>query len=121
MKTFIQSDIEIRKLGMNIQIARKRRKMTLVELSTKSSVSKTALRRIEEGDVSVGIGKAFNVLDALGLLKRISDIANPDLDRTQALFEIKQLREKTGSGQSHYKGDRSGLIQYESDRFVKTF
>ena len=111
MKTFIQSDMESRKLGMNIKIARKRRKMTLSELSTKSSVSRTVLRRIEMGEGSVGIGKVFNVLDALGLLKHISDIANPDLDRVQSLKEIEQLREEKTSTKFHS----------EKKRFVRTF
>ena len=110
MRTFIQSDIESRKLGQNIRVARKRRKMTLVELSAKSSVSKTVLRRIEEGDSTVGIGKVFNVLDALGLLKNISDIANPELDRAQTFKEIKKLRES--------KFSKKGPPHQE--RFVRT-
>jgi len=93
VKTFIKAEIEAKKLGTNIQIARKRRKMSLVELAAKSSVSKTVLSRIEAGDVSVGFGKVFNVLDALGLLTGIADIANPDLDREQTMKEIKALRE----------------------------
>lgn len=93
MRTFIQADMEIRKLGQNIQVARKRRQLTLVELSAKSAVSKTVLRRIEGGDPTVGIGKVFNVLDALGLLKDISEVANPELDRVQVFKEIKKLRE----------------------------
>jgi len=111
MKAFIQADLESRKLGMNIKVARKRRSMSLVELSAKSSVSKTVLRRIEEGDTSVGIGKVFNVLDALGLLKRISDIANPDLDREQTFNEIKKLREEKVSGRQKKK----------NNHFVRTF
>ncbi len=106
MKTFIKTEIEAKKLGMNIQIARKRRKLSLVELSAKSSVSKTVLRRIEGGDVSVGFGKVFNVLDALGLLTGISDIASPDLDRRQAINEIKALREG-GRKNSVVKGNKN--------------
>ena len=93
MKTFIKAELEAKKLGLNIQIARKRRKMSLVELAAKSAVSKTVLSRIELGDVSVGFGKIFNVLDALGLLTGIADIANPDLDRQQTFKEINALRE----------------------------
>ena len=111
VKIFIQSEIENRKLGINIQVARKRRKMSRVELSTKSSVSRTVLKRIEDGDTSVGIGKVFNVLDALGLLKHISDVADPDLDREQTFLEIKKIRE----------GKVSGKHQRKVNRFVRTF
>lgn len=93
LKTFINSELEAKRLGANIYLARKRRNMTLIELSTKSSVSKTVLRRIEAGDTSVGCGKIFNVLDALGLLAGLADLASPELDREQTLNEIKALRE----------------------------
>lgn len=93
VKTFINTDLEFRKLAENIQIARKRRRLSLSELAVKSSISKTVLSRIEAGDTSVGIGKVFNVLDALGLLKGLADVVNPDLDREQAVKEIKLIRE----------------------------
>jgi len=94
MNAFVQSTIELNNLASNIKLARKRRKMTVTELSIKSDVSRTVIARIEKGDSAVGIGKVFNVLDALGLLKNISDIINPELDRSQVLYEIKQLREE---------------------------
>ena len=105
MKVFIKSELEAKKLGMNIQIARKRRNLSLADLSAKSSVSKTVVRRIENGDVSVGVGKVFNVLDALGLLTGLSDIASPDLDREQAIAEIKAFRE----------GGRKSLVKKNSN------
>ena len=111
MKTFIKSEVEAKKLGANIQIARKRRNLSLAELSAKSSVSKTVLHRIEDGDGSVGFAKVFNVLDALGLLTGISDIASPDLDRQQAMDEIKALRE--GRKNSGIKRDKnSNLVRF---------
>jgi transcriptional regulator with XRE-family HTH domain len=93
VKTFINTDLEFRKFAENIQIARKRRGLSLAELSVKSSISKTVLSRIESGDTSVGIGKVFNVLEALGLLKGLADLVNPELDREQAVKEINFIRE----------------------------
>lgn len=110
MKTFIKSEIEAKKLGNNIQIARKRRKMSLVKLAAKSSVSKTVLSRIEAGDVSVGFGKVFNVLDALGLLTGIADIVNPELDREQAIKEIKDLREG-GNKSTPQKSKKNNFVR----------
>jgi transcriptional regulator with XRE-family HTH domain len=111
MKIFIKSEHEAKKLGTNIQIARKRRKMSLVELAAKSSVSKTVISRIEAGDVSVGFGKVFNVLDALGLLTGIADIVNPDLDRQQTMKEIKNLREG-GNKSMPLKTKKSNLVRF---------
>lgn len=112
MKIFIKSELEAKKLGANIQIARKRRKMSLVELAAKSSVSKTVLSRIEAGDVSVGFGKVFNVLDALGLLTGIADVVNPDLDRQQTMKEIKNLREGGSNKAMPPKAKRSNLVRF---------
>jgi transcriptional regulator with XRE-family HTH domain len=92
-KHFISSELEMKRLGENIKLARTRRHMSGKELSVKASVSRMALMRLEKGDPTVGIGKVFNVLSALGLLKGLSDIASPELDRSQALKEIKALRQ----------------------------
>lgn len=110
MNTFIQSNIELNTFAQNIKIARKRRKMTVSELSVKSGVSRTVIARIEKGDAAVGIGKVFNVLDALGLLKGIANMVNPELDRSQALYEIKQLRE-----------EKHRVSEPASNRFVRNF
>jgi transcriptional regulator with XRE-family HTH domain len=111
VKTFIKTELEAKKLGSNIQIARKRRKMSLVELATKSQVSKTVLSRIEAGDVSVGFGKVFNVLDALGLLIGIADIVNPELDREQTIKEIKALREGVDKSMPP-KSKKNNLVRF---------
>ena len=93
--SFVTTDLEIKRLGQNILIARKRRKMTTSELAAKANVSRQVLMRIERGDSTVGISKVFNVLNALGLLNGISSFADPELDRSQALKEIMELRENS--------------------------
>lgn len=113
MKTFINTDIEFRKIAENIQIARKRRKLSLSELAIKASVSKTVLSRIESGDTSVGIGKVFNVLDTLGLLKGLADVVNPELDLEQAVKEIKVLRTKIK------KTKKTGINHKSKSNFVR--
>lgn len=93
MDTKINSLLEIKRLGQNIQIARKRRKLSISELAVRSDVSRQAVMRVEEGDPTVGISKVFNILNALGLLRGISTLTDPDMDRSQAVKEIKDLRE----------------------------
>lgn len=115
MKIFIKSEIEARRFGSNIQVARKRRKMSLVELSTKSSVSKTALVRIESGDCSVGFGKILNVLEALGLLNGLSEFTNPEIDRDQTIKEIVAMREsrsKSKSNDRNVSTKKSNLVRF---------
>ncbi len=95
--SFITTDLEIKRIGQNILIARKRRKMTTSELAAKANVSRQVLMRIERGDSSVGISKVFNVLNALGLLNGISTFVDPEMDRSQAIQEIKELREASST------------------------
>lgn len=109
-KNFITSELEIKRLGINIRIARERRGINISELATKASVSRQVIMRIEQGDPSVGIAKVFNILNALGLLKGIASMVDPELDRTQAIKEIKDLREnildknktKTSNGKKQF-------------------
>lgn len=90
---FITTKIELLRLGQNIMIARKRRKLTTTELALKANISRQALMRIEQGNLSVGISKVFNVLSALSMLKGISDFIDPELDREPTIKEFKRLRE----------------------------
>jgi transcriptional regulator with XRE-family HTH domain len=90
---FANTGLEIKRLGQNIQVARKRRKMSVSELAVKAMTSRQSVARIEAGDPSVAISKVFNVLNALGLLNGISNFVDPDMDRSQAIREVKELRE----------------------------
>jgi len=95
--SFITTDLEIKRIGQNILVARKRRKMTTTELAAKANVSRQVLMRIERGDASVGISKVFNVLNALGLLNGISSFVDPEMDRSQAIKEVRDLRESSSN------------------------
>lgn len=84
--------VELKKLARNIKIARKRRNLSLTELSNRSGVSRPSLTRIEKADETVGIGKYLNVLSVLGLLDGIAMIADPSSDFSQARKEIENIR-----------------------------
>lgn len=64
-------------LGENIKLARKRRKLTTIQVSNRANIDRTTLYFIEKGNSSVSIGSYFNVLCVLGLqddfLKLVSD------------------------------------------------
>lgn len=55
------------KFGENIKLARKRRKLTTLQVSERASINRTTLYQIEKGNPSVSMGSYFNVLRALGL------------------------------------------------------
>jgi transcriptional regulator with XRE-family HTH domain len=54
-------------MGENIKLARKRRKLTTVQVAERASIDRSTLYHIEKGNTSVSIGAYFNVLRVFGL------------------------------------------------------
>lgn len=57
----------LEKMGENIKIARKRRKLTTVQVAERADISRSTLYLIESGNTGVAMGAYFNVLRVLGL------------------------------------------------------
>lgn len=55
------------KLGENLKLARKRRKLTTGQISERAGINRTTLYRIEKGDPKVAMGSYFNVFRVLNL------------------------------------------------------
>lgn len=66
------------RLGENIRLARKRRKLTTVQISERANINRTTFYKIEKGDPSVSMGAYFNVLRALGLHNDFLKLAADD-------------------------------------------
>jgi transcriptional regulator with XRE-family HTH domain len=66
-------------LGENIKLARKRRKLTTMQVSERADISRTTLYQIEKGSSSVAIGAYFNVLRTLGLQDDFLKLAADDI------------------------------------------
>lgn len=76
----------LRKLGADIHDARRRRRLPMGVVAERAFTSRTTLQRIEEGDAGVGIGIYAAVLQALGLLEGLGQVADISQDRVgQAL------------------------------------
>lgn len=54
-------------LGRFVQIERKSRKMTVLELAERLGVDRSTLRRLEQGDPKVELGIAFEACAILGI------------------------------------------------------
>ncbi len=65
-------------LGENIKLARKRRKLTAVQVAERAGISRNTLYLLEKGTSSVSIGALFNVLRVLGLQNDFLLLANDD-------------------------------------------
>jgi transcriptional regulator with XRE-family HTH domain len=57
----------LERLGENIKLARKRRKLTTVQVAERADIDRTTLYQIEKGNPKVSMGAYFNVLRVLGL------------------------------------------------------
>ena len=57
----------LEKMGENIKIARKRRRLTTVQVAERADISRSTLYLIESGNTGVAMGAYFNVLRVLGL------------------------------------------------------
>jgi len=68
----------LEKVGENIKLARKRRKLTTIQVSERADIDRGTLNRIEKGDARVSMGAYFNVLRVLGLQSDFLKLASDD-------------------------------------------
>ena len=68
----------LEQMGENIKLARKRRKLTMVQVSERADISRTTLHLIESGNSSVAMGAYFNVFRVLGLQDDFQKLAADD-------------------------------------------
>jgi len=62
----------------NIKLARKRRKLTAVQVAERAGIARNTLYLMEKGSSSVSIGAVFNVLRVLGLHEDFLKLAADD-------------------------------------------
>jgi transcriptional regulator with XRE-family HTH domain len=65
-------------LGENIKLARKRRKLTTVQVAERAGIDRSTLYLIEKGNPGVSMGAYFNVLRVLGLHEDFLKLASDD-------------------------------------------
>ncbi|MDA3892272.1 MAG: helix-turn-helix transcriptional regulator [Salinivirgaceae bacterium] len=68
----------LEQLGENIRLARKRRKLTTVQVSERAGIGRNTLYLLEKGSSSVSLGALFNVLRVLNLHEDLLKMAADD-------------------------------------------
>jgi len=68
----------LEQMGENIKLARKRRKLTTIQVAERADIARSTLYLIEKGDASVTLGAYFNVLRVLGLQNDILKLGADD-------------------------------------------
>ncbi len=81
----------LRILGSNIDVARKRRKLTQAEMAAHMFVTVKTLRRVLAGDSGVGIGVYASALHVLGLADQLTMLASQESDAVGNWQERKSL------------------------------
>lgn len=65
-------------VGLNIKLARKRRHLTMAQVSERANIDRSTLYLIEKGSASVSIGAYFSVMRTLNLHEDFLKLAADD-------------------------------------------
>ena len=66
----------LRKLGTDIRDARRRRRIPTQVMAERAGISRTTLMKAEKGEPGVSVGTVATLLFILGLLDRLSEVAD---------------------------------------------
>lgn len=81
----------LRKLGLDIRDARRRRGLPAQIVAERAFTSRPSLRRVEAGEHGVSMGIYAAVLQALGLLEGLGQLADPSVDQTGLAMAAERL------------------------------
>lgn len=70
----------LQKLGRNIAIARRKRRISTADMAARLFVSRDTLWRLERGDPGVSVGTLATAVFVLGLHERLANLAAPSRD-----------------------------------------
>jgi transcriptional regulator with XRE-family HTH domain len=84
----------LRKLGQDLRDARRRRGLPAAVVADRAFTSRPTLQRVERGDAGVSIGIYAAVLQALGLLEGLSELAAAGSDATGLAIASEKLPQR---------------------------
>ena len=72
------ADKTLRSLGENIRLARKRRRLSEIQVSERAGIARSTLQLIEQGEAGVAMSSYLQVLFVFGLDKDLLKVAADD-------------------------------------------
>lgn len=87
----------MRKLGGDIREARLRRNLSMDVVAQRAATSRATLGRLEKGDPAVSAGILAAVLQALGLLDGMAELADSAADRQGLDISRQTMRQRASS------------------------
>lgn len=77
----------LKKLGADIKDARIRRRITAEMMIQRAGITRPTLTKVENGDPATSLGIYAKVLFVLGMIDKLSDIADIKYDETGLIVE----------------------------------
>lgn len=87
----------LEQVGENIKLARKRRKLTTMQVAERADIDRSTLYEIEKGNPSVSMGAYFNTLRVLGLQNDFLKLAADD-EYGRKLQDIELINKQNKGG-----------------------
>lgn len=87
----------LQEVGLLIQLARKRRKMSLVEIAKRSGFDRRTISQMEAGHPGVSLGVFIQLLSILNLLPGLAVALDPKNDISAVELEVRRTRSKLKS------------------------
>ena len=84
----------LRKLGQDINDARRRRRITISLMAERAGVSRTTIGKIEKGDASTSMGGYACVLFVLGMHESLSNLVDSTHDLIGRRLEDEKLPQR---------------------------
>lgn len=84
----------LRKLGQDINDARRRRRITVELMAQRAGLSRSTVGKIEKGDPTTSMGGYASVLFVLGMDKRLSDLVDSMHDLVGRRLEDESLPQR---------------------------
>ncbi len=81
----------LKKLGQDINDARRRRRITMELIAERAGISRSTLSRIEKGDENTSLGSYASVLFVLGLTDQLGNLADANNDLMGQTLEEENL------------------------------
>jgi hypothetical protein len=98
----------LEKLGSDISVARRRRRVPMSLMAQRAFVSRNTLARVERGDPSVSMGIWATALFVLGMSDRLGQLADTATDRVGLSLEEERLPKRVRISAGRPKGGRGG-------------
>ena len=79
------------KLGLDINSARRRRRISKAMMAERAGIAINTLSRIEQGDSGTSMAAWASALFVLGMAENLRDVADPSRDRTGLMLDEERL------------------------------